>query len=97
VKWREQVVERAARYGGTVDWGADGESLSVDAPPGFVWSCDGVHALSAHWDSATYRREVLADLWERLSHGMESCPVSDCDTCEQNRADHARAAQDPEA
>jgi hypothetical protein len=79
----KQVRARIEALGASLD---DGMVLVfgfiVDAPKGRVWLANGAHTLAYYhrgWKAAELYSAVLRD----LNDGIEDCPYSDCDICDE--------------
>ena len=80
------VRATARQLGATVDVATIGKwtRVTVDAPRGNLWSCAGdLHCLFAEWrvGEKGYRESSLADLLDRMGHGLCDCDDEECDTC----------------
>jgi len=74
------VKALAKKLGAKVEYIRIGDAvdLCVEAPPGFVWKCDGdIHELvdASRLPWGPDYEDVLA----RMSHGVEKCEEPDCD------------------
>jgi hypothetical protein len=58
-------------------------SVNVDAPTGKVWAAASTHHLNTWWrlGEIEFRRDALADLFERVTMGLADCGDPDCDNC----------------
>jgi hypothetical protein len=82
---RRQVTALAKSYGTTAVYHPDREALeheiTIDAPDGTVWSCSQIHQIVACGADGTPWETLYADVFERMSYGLETCEEPDCDVC----------------
>lgn len=57
--------------------------FTCEAPKGHVWSCDGgIHELVAWQNAGPWgRKDLYADLFERMEYGVEICAIPECEWC----------------
>ncbi len=64
-----------------VDWTVEGgDTLTVEPPPGFVFTDTGLHYLD-HILSGWKRADAYAHVAEDLRGGVKPCEATDCDVC----------------
>jgi hypothetical protein len=62
------------------------DSLSIDAPTGFVFMGTGLHSRTLYWHHDGWTKtEAYAELASDLANGVEPCGDPDCDCCVHER------------
>jgi len=83
------VKRSAAKFNGTVEISKIGHdtTIYVNAPPGFVWSSEGIHCLTGGtWNyDKQWLQDVFKDLIKRINYGITKCENAECDICEEDK------------
>ena len=87
-----QRIERAIAAhapGAEVD-ARDEMAWTIDAPVGKVFQATGSHTLSIPFENAVGQRwtaKAAREVIEEISMGVDPCDETDCDYCEERRAE----------
>lgn len=85
---KRSVIALATRLEVEISEGlhGDGGTIYADAPSGFTFACSAgdLHSLCSVWHDGE-KAAAWEDLAERLSMGIETCGLEDCDVCEEVR------------
>lgn len=77
---RRQFMKRATELGVTLDENMD-PCFNLDVPQGKRFAGSGLHMIPFCMDD-TWRKADMYDFYiEEMRLGLEDCPVSDCDYC----------------
>lgn len=76
----------ANRLGAAVEDDSSGryKTFQVIAPDGKTWACDpGLHMLKVEfiYGDSEGMFEAICDAIERMTYGLEDCPLKDCEFC----------------
>jgi hypothetical protein len=70
----------------------DPQSLYVDSPVGKVFKATGTHTITDSWHRGF--KPDYADIFERMSDGLEDCEDPECDNCHPTEETLADAQDD---